>query len=127
MLDTDAFTHMRTGRPSVVDRLRAASAVTFSVVVVGELIAGFHGGTRLEQNLRDLDEFLALPHVRLTPVTAATADRYGRISADLRRKGRPVPQNDMWIAAQAMETGALLLSFDAHFKEIDGLFWRRLS
>lgn len=41
----------------------------------------------------------------------------------LRRKGRPIPTNDIWIAAQALQTGADLISFDAHFGEIDGVAW----
>jgi tRNA(fMet)-specific endonuclease VapC len=57
------------------------------------------------------------------PVTYTTADRFGRVAAALRAKGRPIPTNDMWIAAHAMETGAELLSFDQHFEAVDGLAW----
>jgi tRNA(fMet)-specific endonuclease VapC len=52
-----------------------------------------------------------------------TADRFGRIAAALRRKGRPLPTNDIWIAAHAMESGAELLSFDQHFDAVDGIAW----
>lgn len=63
----------------------------------------------------------------LAPVTYATADRFGRVAAALRAKGRPIPTNDIWIAAHAMETGAELLSFDQHFAAIDGLVWAALA
>jgi tRNA(fMet)-specific endonuclease VapC len=74
-----------------------------------------------------LEVFLESPYVSLVPVTLTTADRFGRIAAALRAKGRPLPTNDIWIAAHAMETGAELLSFDEHFGAIDGLAWVALS
>lgn len=58
------------------------------------------------------------------PVTLVTADRFGRVAAALRRRGRPIPTNDVWIAAHAMESGADLVSLDRHFfGEIEGLAW----
>ena len=57
------------------------------------------------------------------PVTSVTAERFGRIAAALRATGRPSPTNDIWIAAQAMETGADLISFDKHYGHVDGLAW----
>jgi tRNA(fMet)-specific endonuclease VapC len=69
------------------------------------------------------DAFLDNPYVSLVPVTLTTADQFARIAAALRDRGRPIPTNDIWIAAHAMETGAELLSFDTHFGAIDGLAW----
>ena len=56
-----------------------------------------------------------------------TADRYSRIAVGLRAKGRPIPSNDIWIAAHTMETGADLVSCDRHFEQIDGLAWIHVS
>ena len=61
------------------------------------------------------------------PVGLATADRYSRIATSLRAKGRPIPTNDMWIAAHAMETGADLVSADGHFEHVDGIAWIRVA
>ena len=94
-----------------------------STVVVGELLFGFRNGSRYEANRRDLQEFIENAYVTLLPVTFVTSDRFGRIAAALRRKGRPIPSNDIWIAAHAMESGAELLSFDRHFEEVDGIAW----
>ena len=58
---------------------------------------------------------------------SSTADRSGRISAQLRRNARPIPTNDVWIAAHAMESWADLLSFDAHFEAVDELVWTPLD
>ena len=52
---------------------------------------------------------------------------YSRIAASLRAKGRPLPTNDVWIAAHAMETGADLVSADRHFEHVDGIAWVRLK
>ncbi len=64
---------------------------------------------------------------RAQQVTFTTADRFGRIAAALRGAGTPIPTNDIWIAAQAMETGADLLSYDQHFQAVAGLAWVTLS
>ena len=94
-------------------------------VVVGELIYGFRQGQRLEQNIAELRSFLERPYVSFVPVGPVTADRYSRIMTSLRAKGRPIPTNDVWIAAHAMETGADLVSADSHFEHIDQVVWVR--
>ena len=55
------------------------------------------------------------------PITAQTADSYALVYSNLRRTGRPIPTNDLWIAASALEHGAALLTRDSHFGAIDGL------
>jgi tRNA(fMet)-specific endonuclease VapC len=123
LLDTTAYSALMRGHDQVADRVRRAERVVFSTVVAGELLLGFRLGTRLKKNMAELEAFLDNPYVDLVPVTLTTADRFGRIAAALRAKGRPIPTNDIWIAAHAMETGAELLSFDAHFGAIDGVAW----
>ena len=73
-----------------------------------------------------LDAFLAEPLASVVPVGSVTADRYARVSASLSAKGRPIPTNDIWLAAHAMETGADLVSADRHFEHVDGIAWVRL-
>lgn len=63
----------------------------------------------------------------LLPVSRATADRFSRIAAVLRRAGTPIPTNDIWISAHAFESGAELLTFDAHFEKVEGLVWTKLK
>ena len=123
LLDTNAYSALLRGHDEVANRVRRAERVVFSTVVAGELLLGFRLGTRLKKNMAELDAFLENPYVSLVPVTLTTADRFARIAAALRAKGRPIPTNDIWIAAHAMEAGAELLSFDAHFGAIDGLAW----
>jgi tRNA(fMet)-specific endonuclease VapC len=123
LLDTNAYSAFKRGVDTVVRRVTRSETVFLSTVVAGELLAGFRQGTRLRKNLAELEAFIDNPHVTVVPVSYVTADRFGRIVAALRAKGRPIPTNDIWIAAHAMETGADLLSFDAHFAEVDGLAW----
>lgn len=127
LLDTNAYSAFMRGHPDVVTRVRRAEHVILSTIVVGELLIGFRAGKRLRKNLAELESFLDSPYVTLAPVTYTTADRFGRIAATLRAKGRPIPTNDIWIAAHAMETGAELLSFDRHFDAVDGLAWVPLA
>ncbi len=123
LLDTNAYSAIAGGHPGATEVMRRARELVFSAVVLGEVLAGFRHGSRWEENLSRLRRFVAQPRVSLLPVTWTTADRYSRIYAALRRKGRPIPTNDMWIAAHALESGADLVSFDPHFEHVDGLAW----
>jgi tRNA(fMet)-specific endonuclease VapC len=121
LLDTNAYSELKRGHEGVARLVRGSDEVLLSTVVAGELLYGFRNGTRFANNRRDLDAFLASPYVTLVPVSMATADRFSRIVLGLKAKGKPIPTNDIWIAAQAMETGAELVSFDRHFDAVDGL------
>ncbi|VAX05514.1 hypothetical protein MNBD_GAMMA26-1597 [hydrothermal vent metagenome] len=123
LLDTNAYSALMQGQSEVVERVRKAERVLISSIVAGELMFGFRNGNRVEQNLTQFKDFLASPLVDLLPVTLTTADRFSRITLALRKKGRPIPTNDIWIAAHTLETGADILSYDRHFEEIDGLPW----
>ena len=124
LLDTDAYSAFKCGHQDVVRLVRQSQGILLSTVVVGELLFGFRNGSRFERNRTELDAFVASPFVTVVPVTLATADRFGRIATALKKAGRPIPTNDIWIAAQAMETGAELLAFDHHYEWVDGLAWR---
>lgn len=99
----------------------------FSAVVVGELLYGFRQGVHFERNLAELRSFLERPYVTFVPVGPVTADRYSRVMTALKAKGRPIPINDVWIAAHAMETDADLVSADNHFGYVDGVVWVRME
>ncbi|MEA2602138.1 MAG: tRNA(fMet)-specific endonuclease VapC [Acidobacteriota bacterium] len=127
LLDTNAYSALRRGNEIVADHVRRSEEVLLSAVVVGELLFGFRNGSRYEENAHALQIFLKDPNVRLLPVTWDAADLFGQISTALRRRGKPIPTNDIWIAAHAMEESADLLSSDDHFSEIDGLSWVHFS
>lgn len=123
LLDTNAYSALMRGDPSVANHIRKSEEVLLSAVVVGELLYGFRNGSHYGRNIKQLENFLQNPYVRFVPVTWTTADRFSRLATELRRHCTPIPSNDIWIAAQAMETGADLVSFDEHFRNLPGIVW----
>ena len=123
MLDTNAYSAWKRADSAVSALIRSSTTLLISPVVLGELISGYRRGSRYAANMQELREFLADIDVRVPPIGAATADRYARVHEHLRGHGTPIPTNDMWIAAQALETGAELVSYDRHFRHVGGLAW----
>ena len=121
LLDSSAYSHLKRGDRRIAEIVRGSEEILLSTIVIGELLYGFRKGSRLERNLKELHGFLSSPYVTVMTVSFATADRYARIAASLRAKGRPIPANDIWIAAHALEAGVDLVSYDRHFDQIDGL------
>ena len=120
-LDTNAYAGFKRGLLPCEELVQRAEKLLISSTVIGELLAGFACGSRDACNREELSQFLASPRVEHCPCSLATADTYALIDRDLRRKGRPISTNDIWIAASALEWGAALFSFDDHFQQIDGL------
>jgi tRNA(fMet)-specific endonuclease VapC len=86
-----------------------------------KLLAGFRGGDREAGNRDQFLAFLSSPRVLMLTIDRDTAEHYAAVYAHLRRKGRPIPTNDLWIAASALQHGMALLGQDSHFADIDGL------
>ncbi len=91
------------------------------MIVLGELEAGFELGTRHRENRLMLEEFLDEPFVSILPLNRSSTRRYGRVFAQLRTAGTPIPINDVWIAAATIDAAAHLLTFDSDFGHIDSL------
>lgn len=121
LLDTSAYSAYRKGEERVLEALASAECVHMSSVVLGELYYGFRNGSRLEQNVEELRQFRDKPAVQTADITDATAQVYAGVFLDLKRRGTPIPLNDVWIAAQCLELGAELATLDAHFGVVGGL------
>jgi len=117
-LDTSAYSAFRRGHPQVRYRIREAAQIQLNPVVLGELRAGFLKGTRPEENLAELAQFLGSPRVEVVAVEEETAARYAFILDALRRAGAPIPTNDVWIAASVMQLGSVLVTTDPHFRRV---------
>jgi tRNA(fMet)-specific endonuclease VapC len=117
-LDTSAYSAFKRNHPQIRYRIREASQIQLNPVVLGELRAGFLKGARLKENLAELTQFLASPRVAVVAVDEETAERYAVIFDSLRRLGVPIPTNDIWIAASAMQWGSVLLTTDPHFRAV---------
>lgn len=127
LIDTNAYSDLIRGDMGIARLLEQSDIVYLSVIVLGELLTGFKKGSREQENRQILDSFQRKGgKTVLLPVTPETSERFAQINATLRLKGRPIPVNDIWIAAQCLENGAVLLTKDAHFEEVDGLLIRGL-
>lgn len=127
LLDTNAYVRYLRGDEKVLAYLAQADTVYMSVFVLGELLAGFRGGAKEKDNRLILERFLLKSTVTVLDGTAETADVFGLVLASLRKAGAPIPINDVWIAAHALETGSILVTYDDHFAAVPGLrLWDEL-
>jgi len=128
VLDTNCYAAYRAGDNRVLDVLANAETVWISVIVLGELYAGFRGGTKMVDNQQQLNLFLAKPTVKILDVSKESAEIFGEVKDQLKKSGTPLPINDVWIAAHTMENGSVLVSYDHHFQAIAGLrYWPYLA
>jgi tRNA(fMet)-specific endonuclease VapC len=121
MLDTNRYDDLNRGEPAVVHRVEIADELWLSLIVVGELRAGFLEGSQSRRNERILAKFLSKPNVDILVPTAATTEFYAQIWVALRKQGTRIPTNDIWIAAQALEHDLMLDTRDQHFQHVPGL------
>ena len=124
ILDTNAYVGFKLGYPELVEYITRATRLWISPIVLGELMFGFRNGSLFAKNMEELNRFLAHPAIEIIQLSDITSDRYSRIATQLKRQGTPIPSNDIWIAAQTMETGAELVTMDKHFDKISGLVYR---
>ncbi len=121
LIDTNAYAALMAGDRRIADLLAKAEAVLVSPIVIGELYDGFRNGIRLRENREIFEHFREKPRTVMVPITDTTAEWFAEIKTILKKKGKPIPTNDVWIAANCMEHGAMLISLENHFGEIDGL------
>ena len=121
IVDTSAYTAFKRNHQRVVEALLQGDQVLISPIVLGELYFGFRRGSHLQKNVAELSSFLECTPVQVIPINGITADRYSRVVLELKRQGTPIPTNDIWLAAQALEHGAELLTLDRHFEYVPGL------
>ena len=116
LLDTSAYSVFMRGQAAIKQALQQADEIYFSPIVLGELLAGFRRGRNREKNERELQVFLSSPRVRGVGLDDETAERYAVILEGLWKAGTPIPTNDIWIAASAMQYGLSILTTDAHYQ-----------
>lgn len=121
LIDTNVYTHFKKNTKDVIHALQTVEHIVINNIVLGELFSGFKLGNREKQNKYELDEFLSSSRVDIVSSDEETAEFYAIIFAQLKRKGCPIPTNDIWIAASAMQHGLPIYTLDSHFSNIDGL------
>jgi len=120
-VDTNRLTDLLRGDARLAERLGACDEVWVPLMVLGEIKAGFLGGAQRHRNEALLQRFLAKATVSVLLPGRETAEHYGRIFVQLKRAGTPVPDNDLWIAALALEHDLTLITRDRHFERIPQL------
>ncbi|MEW6776044.1 MAG: type II toxin-antitoxin system VapC family toxin [Bdellovibrionota bacterium] len=118
LVDTSAYSALLRSHPEILEAFGRADEVHLNAVVLGELRAGFRAGTRRRENERTLLEFLEEGRTKVLPLDEDTADCYAEIFSSLRAAGTPIPTNDLWIAASAMQYGLRLLTTDRHYLRV---------
>lgn len=127
LLDTNAYIGYLRGDEKVLDYLGHADYVYMSVFVMGELFTGFRAGEQEKENKKILERFLMKSTVTVLEASRETAEIFGLIKDSLKKSGHPIPVNDVWISAHALETGSVLLTYDRHFINVPGLrLWDEL-
>ena len=120
-IDTNVYSAFKSNDQDVLKLFQTCEEIHVNIVVLAELIAGFKAVSKEARNRAELKSFLNNQRVVLDQVTETTAEFYADIYLRLRTKGTPIPTNDMWIAASAMQHGCALYSLDRHFRVVGGL------
>lgn len=121
LIDTNIYSLAMRGDASVIAHLQTIDHIGFSSISIGELVAGFKGGHYLEKNRQELHQFLDSPRVKIFPIDAETAEYYAEVLQQLKKAGTPIPTNDIWIAACAIQQGYKVFTRDQHFERITGI------
>ena len=121
IIDTSAYSSFFKGDPRLKSYFKPNSTIYVPLVVIGELRAGFAAGTKYDYNEKYLQQFIDKPQVRILNLSDKTTVIYGLIYARLKKAGKPIGSNDMWVAALALEHDCLLVTLDSDFKRVPDL------
>ncbi|MDR0792665.1 MAG: type II toxin-antitoxin system VapC family toxin [Chitinophagaceae bacterium] len=119
LLDTGIVIEVFNGNKNIANKVNHLSQFYITSVVLGELYVGIHRVSNKDKHYKKLIDFLQLCAV--LEVDNTTAEHYGEIVTTLYKKGKPIPTNDIWIAASAIQYNLTLAARDKHFDNIDGL------
>lgn len=126
LIDTSAYSAFFRGDADAKAALQACDSIFLNPVVIGELLSGFRRGRNRAANEAQLAEFLAAPRVTVVDLDEETSSRYAAILEGLWKAGTPIPTNDLWIAASAMQHGLEVLTADAHYAQVPQIVTRML-
>ncbi len=119
LLDTNIIIAVLNGEAAVLNRLQRGYESFLSVITIGELLRGALGSQRVAANAAKVQALAQ--SMAVLPCELTTAEHYARIKHGLRAKGRPLPDNDVWIAATAEQRDLVLVTRDVHFSHIETL------
>src|SRR3990172_1394494 len=118
-LDTNIVIRLLKNDKAVVNLLSRKSMIYLPIPVTAELLFAAKNSGRPKDNLKTYNEFI--DPCRVLNITRKTADRYSTVRLQLKQKGRPIPENDVWIAAVCIENDLPIITPDTHFDNVEGL------
>lgn len=121
LVDTNAYASFKRGKIEAIEIIQRASIIGINSIILGELFAGFTGGNRFEKNAQELQNFLGSSRVTMLPIDQQTAEIYAEIFCSLKQKGKPIPTNDIWISASALQHNLAIFTYDKHFQHVKNL------
>lgn len=121
IIDTNFYVAFKRNDTEAVKLLKCVDYIGINAVILGELFAGFRCGNKERQNRAELEQFLDSARVYTLVLDDETPEFYAQVFSELRQKGRPIPSNDLWLAASALQHGLALATYDDHFNNISGL------
>lgn len=119
ILDTNALSAAADGAPDAVEILNRSERIAVPVIVIGEYRFGISQSRQRQAYEKWLADWLAA--VDVLPIDQETAQHYADIALELKKIGRPVPTNDLWIAALCRQYSLPLMSRDKHFDAVRGI------
>ena len=119
LLDANAVIDYFKGNKAVVSKIKSAKTIFLPAIVLGELYFGANNSSNKQKHIRQIKKFINF--CEILTVDSTTAIHYGTIKATLKKKGKPIPENDIWIAAIARQNKLTILSNDNHFRNIDSI------
>ena len=119
LLDTSIVIELFKGNPFVASSLQSCQSIKIPFAVMGELYLGAYRSSNPKKHIKQINDFLEICFVLFAD--QETANFYALIKSDLLKKGKPIPENDIWIAAIAKQYDLTLYTQDKHFIEIDGI------
>ena len=124
LLDSNFIIGLFRGDKQIISRINQIKEIKIPVIVIGELYFGANKSNQTPKRLQEIAQLEEL--VTILNITKSTARIYGEIKDQLRIKGKPIPENDIWIASIAKEHNLTLLTKDKHFENIDGIFIEKI-
>ena len=119
LLDTNIIIELFSNNQKIAERLKNSLKFFIPCISIGELYFGAFNSRNPKNNIKIIEEFMR--ENKILPCDSVTAKKYGQIKTKLKEIGKPIPENDIWIAALSMQYNLTLITRDSHFQHIAGL------
>ncbi len=126
ILDTNTYSALKLNDGQVLGYLRKAAVIGLPLPVLAELKYGFINGAHADTNSASLHDFLSQPFVRILTPTIRTCDRYAEIRLYVKKAGRALSNNDIWIAALILEADDIFITYDKDFAVFQEMLGNKL-